>query len=101
MKKGAAMNKAIKNTKAFEDFKAESSNQTTKQRDMTNLKEFIETQMKTLNNGFVATPETADQLESFARANNGSMDIILMQMAIQYGYKLALETVAEAFGTEK
>jgi hypothetical protein len=51
--------------------------------------------LKNLNNGFVATPETADQLESFARANNGSMDIVLMQMAIQYGYRLALETVLE------
>jgi len=68
---------------------------------MTNLKEFIETQMKTLNNGFVATPETRDNLEAFARANNGSMDIVLMQMAIQYGYKLALETVAETLGVEK
>jgi hypothetical protein len=101
MKKGAAMNKAIKNTKAFEDFKAESSNQTTKQRDMKNVKEFIDNQLKTLNNGFVATPETADQLESFARANNGSMDIVLMQMAIQYGYKIALENVVEALGVEK
>ena len=92
------MNKAIKNTKAFEDFKAESSNQTTKPRDMTNTKEFIATQLKTLDNGFVATPETRDALEAFARSNNGSMDIILMQMAIQYGYRLALETVAETLG---
>jgi hypothetical protein len=68
---------------------------------MQNTKEFIQVQLKNLNNGFVATPETADQLESFARANNGSSDIILMQMAIQYGYKLALETVLETLGTEK
>lgn len=68
---------------------------------MTKTKEFIQVQLKNLNNGFVATPETADQLESFARANNGSMDIVLMQMAIQYGYKLALETVLETLGTEK
>jgi hypothetical protein len=93
--KRVAMNKAIKNTKAFEDFKAESSNQPTKQRDMTKTKEFIQVQLKTLDNGFVATPETRDNLEAFARANNGSMDIVLMQMAIQYGYKLALETVLE------
>ena len=92
------MNKAIKNTKAFEDFKAESSNQTTKPRDMQNTKEFIQTQLKTLDNGFVATPETREALEAFARSNNGSMDIILMQMAIQYGYRLALETVAETLG---
>ena len=65
---------------------------------MTNVKEFIQVQLKTLNNGFVATPETRDNLEAFARANNGSMDIILMQMAIQYGYKIALENVVEALG---
>ena len=62
---------------------------------MTKTKEFIQVQLKNLNNGFVATPETRDNLEAFARANNGSSDIILMQMAIQYGYKLALETVLE------
>ncbi len=63
---------------------------------MQNVKEYIANQLKTLDRGFVATPETANDLEAFARANNGSMDIILMQMAIQYGYKLALENVAEA-----
>ena len=68
---------------------------------MTNVKEFIQVQLKTLNNGFVATPATAEDLEAFARANNGSMDIVLMQMAIQYGYKIALENVVEALGTEK
>ena len=62
---------------------------------MQNTKEFIQVQLKTLDNGFVATPETRDNLEAFARANNGSMDIVLMQMAIQYGYRLALETVLE------
>jgi cellobiose-specific phosphotransferase system component IIC len=65
---------------------------------MKNVKEFIQAQLKTLDNGFVATPETRDALEAFARSNNGSMDIILMQMAIQYGYRLALETVAETLG---
>ena len=68
---------------------------------MKKVTEYIETQMKTLNNGFVATPETRDNLEAFARANGGSMDIVLMQMAIQYGYKIALENVMEAVGTDK
>ena len=96
--KRAAMNKAIKNTKAFKDFKAESSNQTTKPRAMQQVKEYIDNQLKTLDRGFVATPATAEDLEAFARANGGSMDIVLMQMAIQYGYRLALENVAEALG---
>jgi hypothetical protein len=65
---------------------------------MQNVKEYINNQLKTLERGFVATPATADDLEAFARANGGSMDIILMQMAIQYGYKMALENVAEAIG---
>ena len=30
---------------------------------------------------------------AFANANQGSSDILLMQMAIQYGYKLALENL--------
>ncbi len=37
----------------------------------------------------------AEDLEAFAKANNGSMDIILMQMAINFGYKLALENVQQ------
>ena len=65
---------------------------------MKNVKEYIDNQLKTLEGGFVATPATADDLEAFARANGGSMDIVLMQMAIQYGYKMALENVAEAIG---
>jgi hypothetical protein len=65
---------------------------------MKNVKEYIDNQLKTLDRGFVATPATANDLEAFARANGGSMDIILMQMAVQYGYKMALENVAEAVG---
>ena len=65
---------------------------------MKKVTEYIDNQLKTLDRGFVATPATAEDLEAFARANNGSMDIILMQMAIQYGYKRALENVAEAIG---
>ena len=30
---------------------------------------------------------------SFAKANNGSSDVLLTQMAINYGYKLALENL--------
>lgn len=65
---------------------------------MKDLKEFVAVELKGLERGFIATPESAEQLEAFARANQGSMDIVLMQMAIQYGYKLALENVQEALG---
>jgi len=62
---------------------------------MKNLKEYIEQEFKKLNKGFVGTPDNREYLESFARANHGSMDLILMQMAINYGYKIALENVLE------
>jgi hypothetical protein len=68
---------------------------------MKKVTEYIDNQLKTLERGFIATPATAEDLETFARANNGSMDIVLMQMAIQYGYKQALENVMKAVGTEK
>jgi len=63
---------------------------------MTKVKEFIAIELKQLERGFVATPETLDNLMAFARSNNGSNDFLLMQMAIQYGAKAALENVSEA-----
>jgi hypothetical protein len=62
---------------------------------MTDLKEFLERELFKMNRGIVATPNTREDLESFAKANGGSMDIILMQMAINFGYKIALENVQE------
>jgi len=59
------------------------------------MKEFFEAQFKMLDRGIVATPSSRENLEAFARANQGSMDILLMQMAINYGYKMALENVQE------
>ena len=63
---------------------------------MTKVKEFIAVELKQLERGFVATPETLETLMAFCRANNGSNDFLLMQMAIQYGAKAALENVAES-----
>ena len=65
---------------------------------MKNVKEFVAAELKGLERGFIATPESREQLEAFAKANAGSMDIVLMQMAIQFGAKLALENVQEALG---
>jgi len=59
------------------------------------MKEFFEAQFKMLDRGLVGTPNTRKDLEQFAKANQGSMDIILMQMAINFGYKIALENVQE------
>ena len=62
---------------------------------MTKVKEFVSAELKGLERGLVATPESRENLEAFAKANQGSMDIVLMQMAIQFGAKLALENVQD------
>ena len=67
---------------------------------MTKVQEFIATELKGLNRGFVATPTSREALEAFARANQGSMDIVLMQMAIQYGATCAYENVQELLGNK-
>ena len=62
---------------------------------MTKVKEFVAVELKQLERGFVATPASFNDLLAFAKANQGSMDLVLMQMAIQFGAKLALENVQE------
>jgi hypothetical protein len=65
---------------------------------MKNLEIYLEEQFEMLDRGIVATPNRREDLESFAKANCGSMDILLMQMAINFGYKIALENVQEEIG---
>lgn len=62
---------------------------------MKKVKEFVSTELNGLERGIVATPNNRESLESFAKANGGSMDLVLMQMAIQFGAKLAYENVQE------
>jgi hypothetical protein len=62
---------------------------------MKDLRGYLTTELSSMDRGLVATPETREHLESFAKANGGSMDIVLMQMAINYGYKIAMENVQE------
>ena len=57
------------------------------------LKEYINQELKQMDRGIVATPKNREYLESFANANQGSMDILLMQMSINFGYKMALENI--------
>jgi hypothetical protein len=64
------------------------------------MEKFFEEQFKMLSRGIVATPNTREDLEQFAKANGGSMDILLMQMAINFGYKIALENVKEELEKE-
>ena len=60
-----------------------------------NIQNYIKEEMHKLENGIVASPQDREYLESFAKANQGSMDLLLMQMAIQFGYKIALENVQD------
>jgi len=62
---------------------------------MSELKNYLEEQFKMLDRGIVATPDSREYLESFANANGGSADLLLMQLAMNYGYKIALENVKE------
>lgn len=59
------------------------------------IQNYIDEEMKMLDRGIVATPTSREYLESFAKANQGSMDILLMQMGINFGYKLALENLQD------
>ena len=59
------------------------------------LNEYFASEFKMLDRGIVATPDSRESLESFAKANQGSMDLLLMQMAMNFGYKIALENVKE------
>lgn len=62
---------------------------------MENLQEFVTGRFNELDRSIIATPASRESLEAFAKSNQGSMDILLMQMAINYGYKMAMEDVQE------
>ena len=57
------------------------------------VKKYVEKELNKMERGIVATPKSREYLESFAKANQGSMDILLMQMSINFGYKMALEII--------
>ena len=61
---------------------------------MNEVTEYIDKELKKMDRGIVATPESREFLDSFSRANQGSMDMVLTQMAVNWGYKIALENVA-------
>ena len=68
---------------------------------MLELKNYLEEQFKMLDRGIVATPATREDLERFAGANGGSADLILMQMAMNFGYKIAMENVQFEINAKK
>ncbi len=62
---------------------------------MNKVTDYINKELKKMDRHIVATPETREFLDSFSRANQGSMDMVLTQMAVNYGYKIALENIAD------
>ena len=58
------------------------------------IKEYINKEIRMLDKGIVATPNQ-DYLLQFTEANKGSNDYLLMQMAKNFGYKLALLNVLD------
>jgi hypothetical protein len=67
---------------------------------MNEMLDFIDTELSILDRGIVATPDTGADLERFANANGGSCDLLLMQMAKNYGYKIALLNMLESIKSE-
>jgi hypothetical protein len=64
------------------------------------LIEYINQQLKPLERGLIATPKTREALDNFAESNGGSMDLVLSQMSVQYGYQLAYSQMLEHLKTQ-
>ena len=59
------------------------------------MKQYLKNELDKLDKGIVATP-TDEYLNDFTKANNGTNDFLLMQMAKNFGYKLALLNMQDA-----
>lgn len=68
---------------------------------MESIKEYLEQEMNKIDRSIVATPESREDLEAFATACGGSGTLVMMQMAIQFGYKMALDAVEYKLYKEK
>ncbi len=64
------------------------------------IKEYINKELRMLDKGVVATPNQ-DYLLQFTEANKGSNDYLLMQMAKNFGYKLALLNIKDELWQSK
>ena len=54
------------------------------------IQQWLNDQQEMLDRGIVATP-TNEYLNNFAEINHGANDFLLMQLAKNYGYQLALD----------
>ena len=57
--------------------------------------ELINKELTTFDRSIVATPKNRAALDAFAKANQGSADILLTQMAVQFGYTEALRFIKQ------
>ena len=59
------------------------------------IQDYIKDEISKLDRSIVATHQNREYQESFAKANQGYMDLVIMQMAMNFGYKMALEDVQD------
>ena len=57
--------------------------------------EIINKELANFDRSIVATPQDRASLDAFAKANHGSNDVILTQMAVQFGYNEALRFIKQ------
>jgi|TARA_R110002074_G_scaffold47610_4_gene122032 hypothetical protein len=62
---------------------------------MSKIDQIINKELTAFDRSIVATPKDRASLDAFAKANQGSSDIILTQMAVQLGYIAAVEYIKE------
>ena len=60
---------------------------------MNKINKLLEKELAMFDRGIIATPKDRASLDNFAKANQGSSDIILTQMAVQFGYTTALKFI--------
>ena len=62
---------------------------------MNKINKLINKELTTFDRSIVATPKDRAALDAFAKANQGSADIVLTQMAVQFGYNEALRFIKQ------
>ena len=60
---------------------------------MNKINKLLEKELAMFERGIIATPKDRVSLDNFAKANQGSSDAVLTQMAVQFGYITALKFI--------
>jgi len=60
---------------------------------MNKINKLLEKELAMFDRGIIATPKDRTSLDIFAKANKGSSDAVLTQMAVQFGYVTALKFI--------